>query len=315
MVDTAFCRKQMGVRIMKCIKISVGNIAPKDDRTMKEFVGSEQAKTPFGKLTIALTEETAWSAKYEFSANVYGEDPYLLIMHPTFFRGYGNAVVFKAETENISVRGVEDAVHDYLCKLHEDLQPGIRALQTAAGDLNEEIYQIVVRKARMAVISAFFPEPLGMIEHVPFQSAWRDLYVFRKIKEVEDGFLYVTRAIDKEFIGGTVRIRCTRLAWHNMHDGIQWDQRHSLFWSELARTFAVHELRIPENELTRENVTVIKKSTSVRISQPKIDPYVVERVTFRITDDDCAVVEFGPYNLPKKAYVAATAHKRTVGLA
>src|SRR3989344_5919046 len=174
LVNTAFCRKQTGVRVMKCIKISIGNTTPTDNRTMKEFVASEQAKTPFGKLTIALTEETAWSAEYEFSANVYGEEPYLLIMHPTFFRHYGNAMVFKAGTEDVSVRMVENAVHDYLYKLHEDLQPGILRLQMAANDFNEEIHQIVVRKARVAIVSSFFPEPLGIIEYLPFQTAWRD---------------------------------------------------------------------------------------------------------------------------------------------
>ena len=141
---------------MKCIRISVGNTTPMDDRTMKQFVGSGQAKIPFGKLAIALAEETAWSARYEFSAHIYGEDPYLLIMHPTFFRHYGISLVFRAtEAKNVSVRGVEDAVHDFLCKLHEDLQPGIRQLQVAANDISEEIQQIVVRKARAAILLAF----------------------------------------------------------------------------------------------------------------------------------------------------------------
>lgn len=300
---------------MKCIEISVGNTTPTDDRTMQEFAASEQAKTPFGELTIALAEETVWSAEYKFSAHVYGDDPYLLIMHPTFFRHYGTSLVFKAsEDKNISVRGVEDAVHDYLWKLHEDLQPGIQQLQIAANDLDEEIHQIVVRKARVAVISSFFPEPLGMIEYLPFQTAWRDLYAFRKVKKVDDGFLYVARAIDKEFVGGVARISCTNLAWSDMRDGVQWNQRHSLFWSALAREFAIRELQIPENELAHGDVTVTEKSTKVRISQPKIDPYVVERVTFRITDDDLAIVEFGPDNQPAKAYVAASAHKRAAGL-
>lgn len=284
---------------MKCIEIAIGNSYPTDVRTMSQFVECEEAQTPFGQLTIALTREIGWSAKYHFSTHFHKEGPYLLIGH-ALFPPPGTMVFGTDSGEDVSVHGVENAVRSHFYKLHEELQPGIAALQLRANDLNETAMQIVVEKARAAVVASF-PEA-GELEYLPFSEAWRALYVFGRSG---DGYLYVARTSDNEVTRGVTRIESSILAWSGMGD----IERHELFWTELARTYIVRELQIPESRLPRYgNVSAKEKPLSSRIHSQLEDGYEDVEVTFRaetVTGESRdVIVEFGLDNLPAKAYLA-----------
>ncbi len=279
---------------MKCTKISIGNISPTDERTLPQFAETGGAKAPIGKLVIALDKETAWSSEYTFSASVYGENPSLLISHPVFFPGPGNALVFMEKDRDVSMHGVEDAVRAYLWKLHEDLQPGIARLCQDANGIAEAALQIVVKKARAAVVAAF-PEA-GDIEYLPFQAAWPSLYAFGQYGRGDS--LYLARAIDNEIIGGVVRVESRIFDWDRMTE----EERLNRFWSELAWVFAVRELQIPGNKPNRRIVSAKEAPLGIRISQPKVDVYEIEKVTFYCDGAMNVVVEFGTNSLPAKAY-------------
>lgn len=291
---------------MKCTEILIGDMPPpRSGRTIQQFAESEEAGTPFGRLIIALTEETAWPAEYSFSANIgYGDYPYLVVDHPIF--RIGNSLVFKASTEmDISVRGVEDAICKHLLDQRDGLQMAISALKQDAHALDEEARQIVVRKARAAIFRRF--PLLGEIEYLPFQATWHDLYAFKG--NGSGGPLYVARAIDKEIVGGVASVDCQPPVWNDMEEGVGSGERHNLFWSELARAFAIDELNLAEDEIpSNGNVAAKEKEMSAWISQPKVDRYEVRKgVFYSLTRGERIVVDFGNDNLPARAYRTGSA--------
>ncbi len=274
---------------MKCVGIRIGGVNP-DKRTLKQFVGSAEAGSPLGKLLIALTQETAWSGKYTVSASFY-EEPHLCIGHKTFLSEELNINI---ETDaEWSVRRVEDSVRKHLLDLQKSIRLAAKILQGKVNNMQQALDDIPANKAKAAVV-ATFPEATDIGQ---FSSGRDDLCAFYK-NDVDRSPIYIAREIDHEFVGGVARVDCNAIYWHGLQNGIANNDRHKLFWTQLARAYAACRLGIPEKDLSFESIFVVKNPpTSLRV-----DPYVVDKVVLRTRgekDDIVIVVLFGDNNLPR----------------
>jgi len=278
---------------MKCTGISVGSRSPQDNRTLEQFVESEQGSTPLGRLLVALTKETAWSGEYTVYGSFGEKHPHLYVRHESFLPERSLAI---GGTDNdLSLRGVENAVREHIKESQQGMRPAINILQSRVNELHRALDRIASDKARTAIVAAF-PEANG-VEQTPavHQSG---LYAFGA-KTARDQ-LYVARELDHEFVGGIARIDCNTLYWYQLQDGVEKGQRHGLFWAQLARAFAARELDIEEKDLWCESVSAIEKPWE----SPQVDQYIVEKGVLRNGPVERVIVEFGPDNLPAKAYVA-----------
>ena len=285
---------------MKCTGISTGNRHPEDSRTMEQFIGSEQANSSLGKLLIALTEETTWSAGYNVYASFEEEFPYLNISHTTFLSECPLIISHKTG-DNWSVRRVEDAVRALLYDSQKSLRSSINILQGRAHNLRQMSEQITVDKAKAAIV-AVFPEANSARYH-SLATTRGGFYLFTTGAEATP--IFVAREIDHEFVGGVARIDCPFSVWYRAEDGILTYQKNGLFWAALARVFAERKLGV--KDLLCENVFASEKPLEAIVAQLKVDPYVVEKVIMRIRfwpEGEKVVVEFGSDNLPTKAYMS-----------
>ena len=140
---------------MQCIRISIGNTTPADDRTLKEFATSDKAKTLFGQLVLTLAQRHVLT-DYTFHANVRDDDQNLLINHKIHFPHIGESCVFSAkEQPNLSLWAVEDALRAHLHTMQENLGHGFLRLQKDIRDIGEAAEQIVVTRAIIAIASKF----------------------------------------------------------------------------------------------------------------------------------------------------------------
>ena len=259
---------------------------------MEQLAGHKQAKSPFGKLLVALTEENAWSRKYEVYASFEGK-PYLSIFHPKFLSG--RPLIIDEEVFDLSVHGMENAVRAHIQKSKKSLEPGISLLQDQANDLYRTFNQIDEDKARAAIV-AVFPEADVATR---IDSSGGDLYSFYSSGGIDSSPIFVARNVGGEFVGGVARINCAASFWYGKGTGIGKHQKHGLFWTALAQTFAAQELQVPEDALRSSNVVAREMPWQYRGTYPKADPYVVEKVVLRLsrTSTD-VVVHFGANNLP-----------------
>lgn len=287
----AFRRMTIGSNEMKCTGTS--GASPKYDRTFEQFAGSEQAKTPLGKLLIALTEETGWSSAYEVYAN-FGKEPYLCIDHPDFLTDVPLMITDAADGRLLSVRRVEDEVREHIQGSMESMEPAIRLLQGRKNNLGRTLGRITVDKAR-AVINTAFPEAVSLkLEH--FLIGQGDLYAFGCSDAT-----FVARQVGNDFIGGVARIPLTLSVWYNAGDGVFENQRHGLFWTELARAFAAHELGVSRNDLIGGSVHANEKRFSEWFGKWEVDPYVVVSVALTSESQEMEIiVKFGTDNLPRE---------------
>lgn len=129
---------------MRCISISVGD-GPGIVRTFEHFATSKQAKSPLGKLLIALTKETGWSSEY-FIWAFFGKNACLNIDHPTFLHGL--PLNIKEDREDLSVRGVERAVRAHIRDSQESLRSTIEDLKEKERKLERTLEHIDLDKAR-----------------------------------------------------------------------------------------------------------------------------------------------------------------------
>ena len=276
---------------MKCTGISLGNEHPKDSRTMEQFIGSEQAQSPLGKLLLALTEEKAWSSEYTVYAS-FDETPFLQIKQKTFLPER-SLMIYDDSKVVLSIRGVEDAVRAHLNDSKESLLPAISILQSQANNLLRASEQIAVNKSR-AVIVATFPEATGAT--LNYYGAQRDLYSFSLDPGRAPSF--VAREINYEFVGGVTRVGYNSFEWYRAGDGIEANQRHGIFWTALAIAFAARELQTPEDCFYCQKVFAEEKP--FLWPQPAgYDPYIVKEVLLRIRHIGKGIyVKFGADNLP-----------------
>lgn len=283
---------------MKCTGISLGNTS-KDNRTLEQFVGSPEADNPLGQLLIALTNENTWSVDYTVSAHFHGDEPRMYISHDSFLPE--RSLSISADTSNLSVRGVEDAVRAHLRESQESMWPAISILQHHVNGLYQTFEQIDTDKARAAVVKAF-PEAKGA-EYSPAM-ARGGLHCFHN-GGINQTPIFVAREINHEFVGGVARIiGCSAFEWYGMSDGVKASQRHGVFWIYLAIQFVAREFQVNEKEIYFQSISVTEKPFEVICVQPPIDPYIVEKVLLRITcHKKDVVVEFGSDNLPAKVYI------------
>lgn len=279
---------------MQCTGILVGNESPKDNRTMDQFIGSEQAGTPLGKLLIALTEEIAWSAKYTVYAS-FGGKPFLNIRHPIFLSDQSLMMYDNAKTV-LSVRGVEDAIRTHIHESRKGIQSAINMLQDRMDNLSRVLKEIDWDKARAAVLTAFGLDVSKDLE--PYHETPKDLYAFGKM---ESEHIFVARKIGNEFTGGVARLDLSYVQWHTMPDGVSLNERHGVFWAALAKAFAARTFDILEKYLRCERIFVFEKSWN--LSHPD-DYHVVEKIILRIEASyNAIVIRFGDDNLPESAFI------------
>src|SRR3989344_3805276 len=229
---------------MRCNEITVGNRSPQDERTVEWLFENRQTQGPLGKLLIALIQELTWSDGYTVYASLDEADLYLTISHKTFLPD--RPLVIKGETETaISVRGVENAIRAHIRESQEVNRPAISTLQGQVNDLDRTFDRINIDKARVAIIATFPEAALGDLE--PIRANLEDLYAFG---ERNGEFIFVAREVGHEFIGGVARLeQLSRMRWYAMQNGALMNQRHGVFWAELARAFAARELKIAKNNL------------------------------------------------------------------
>ena len=269
---------------MKVIGISVGISSPQDNRTMKEFIGSEWALTPLGKLFIALAEETVWSGEYRVAAS-FGSEPRLTVFHPTFLSDQPLEIVEGAGI--LSVKDVEDALRAHFRKSWEGIQSVMSVLQNTTSSLREASNRIEVDKAKAAIV-AVFPEAMAA-RHNHVLGTY-DLSAF----EGHDEQIFLARQIDGEFLHGIARIGMQPLHFY----GLKERDKRSCFWEALALAFAEKELGLAEGHLYSLKIEVEEKER-VWPHPAGYDPFIVREVLFqeRLVGDQ-VVVTFGANNLP-----------------
>lgn len=295
---------------MKCIKIHAGN-TDSDVKSLEQFAVGEWASSPIGGLLIALSRERVWSEEYCVHGHFYEHAQYLVIEHPEFVPG--RSLVITGETENLTVRRVEDAIRAHARASQEALRPEIDRLNFHVRALQKMNGKILAAKARAAVI-AVFPIAIGA-EYFVTDSIEHEFFAFEK--KGGQG-IFVAREIGNDFIGGVAYItNCNQMDWYMKREGIDMHQRHGLFWMALANAFVSRELNIPAKNLWWESIDAEEKPVIDWAGKDGVDRYIVKKAFFRIGQEVVAqrvVVEFGTNNLPTKAYIAASAHKRAVGL-
>ncbi|MFA5996339.1 MAG: hypothetical protein WC790_01295 [Candidatus Paceibacterota bacterium] len=263
---------------------------------MDEFARSEHAETPLGKLLIALVGETVWSNDYTIYASFDGERPFLQVNHKTFLSENSLMIYDDAKTV-LSVRGVEDAIRALIRESRKALSSSINLLQYRRDDLERVFGKIMWDKARAAIVAAFPQVAAATPSHVGTEN---DLYAF--CANANTGPVFVARAVDGEFIGGTACVECSGFDWYNAGNGVEEGRRHNLFWAALAQAFAARELRIPGESLWGcEKVFASEKPWEF----PQSEPYIVEKVIFSNWKGEI-VVEFGSDNLPATVTVLPT---------
>ncbi len=282
---------------MKCTSISTGSSS--DDRlTLEQFSGSEHAGTPLGKLLTALTGEAVWSNDYTVYASFGSGKPFLQVNHRTFLSEESLMIYDDAKTV-LSVHGVEDAVRALIRDSQKAMHSSINLLQSRRDDLGRVSDKIMWDKARAAIVAAFPQAADATPSHVGMEN---DLYAFSANKGERKGPIFVARAIDREFIGGTACVECNGFDWYKAGNGVEKGQRHYLFWAALARAFAAHRHAIPETDLRCERVFASEKPWEF----PQPEPYIVEKVVFDLLcEDENVVIEvnFGSDNLPERAFI------------
>lgn len=280
---------------MKNTGISTGNRSS-DNKTWQQFLDSEYAGSPTGRVLIELVAETAWSGKFEVYASLDPTDSYLNISHPTFLPRQ-SLIIDIREDDQLSVRRVEDAVREHLSTSRESVRSVLDILQGYSNDMQQTLEQIAKDKAVAAIAKAFPEESLATFEL--FQGSV-DLYAFGKL----DGTtLYVARALGHEFVGGVARLNLSYQAWYEMRNGASQGQRHNVFWAALARAAVVREYGIQEEDCYAGVVYATEKPWE----NSKVDQYVVEKVALHFQSQEregTAIVEFGKDNLPAKTYMA-----------
>lgn len=247
---------------------------------MEQFVGSNFAAHPLGKLLIALTEETGWSGEYEV-CGYWDEKPLLKIHHPAFLPE--RPLMIAEDSGIVSVRGVEDAIRKHFRDSEKSLVPEICRLQELKSELPRALDRIMVDKAKAAII-AVFPEAVDARHYSDLSDGSFNCFV---VKKGGTEHLFVARKINHEFTSGIAQLDVSIPEWWQM----DYRQRHDLFWKSLARAFAVHELEISEEQLHFGLVAAdLETWTS--------GPHIVERVLFEIPNGPLVDVKFGPDYLP-----------------
>lgn len=278
---------------MKCTGISVGTRHPQDKRTLEQFVGSEQAKSPLGKLLIALVEEKVWSDSYEVNASL-GERPCLCITHKVFSSSRQSLIVRDDGAISLSVRGVEDAIRTHLRHSWEAIEPSIEILENKISSLHQTSRKIAIDKAKAAIV-AVFPEAVD--------ASWSgdelqgDLYCFLLPRDINGRPIFVAREIDHEFIGGVARIDCSYSHWYGAARGIEAAGKYGIFWVALAQAFVAREVGIPEEELRYREVHASEVAPPP-FGNYKVDKVVLSAISCLRGVDEDIVVEFGVDNLP-----------------
>ena len=289
---------------MKCTGISVSDGNSQSEMTLFQFVGSKQEESPLGKLLVALVQETAWSGEYTINAQLAMGKLHLSIHHKTFLSGRPLEI---GETgKKLSVSSVEEMVRSHIRESQEWTRPFLNTLQGHVNDLERTLGRIATDKAVAAIIAIFPKATIADLESI--QGGPRDLYAFGKI---DDQSIFVARKVGNDFVGGVARIHISYTNWYGMKNGVSKKQRHGRFWIALAHAFAVSKLHVLEENLYFKDISAREKP----FEWPQDDSYVVDKVILGIAPQETEViVEFGPNNLPKNAYVATTAHKRVAGL-
>lgn len=265
--------------------IMTGNVSPDDDITLNQFLASREAETDGGKRFLALLDEKVWSGAY--TASIHFDDKGRLVLfqvnHPCFIEG--RALWIDPEKQK-TVRDVETAVRAHIDALRKHLEPKIARLQIQDDKLYRARRQILIDRAKAAVV-AIFPEA----ESAEYFKLQDDSAFYSFGAPDGEQTIFVVREVGGEFIGRVVRIILFPLEWRCLRPGLETNQREWVFWTALAKTFASTKLGIPENEFHCLDVVAKKKTFEEMARNPGIDPYIVEGVHLR-TASQKIVVEF-----------------------
>lgn len=279
---------------MKCTGISTKDSSA-DTQTLQEFKKSEYAETPFGQLLIALTGETDWSREYSVYARFGTERTSLNIRHEALLPDC-SLYIEEGRAASWTVADIEEAVRTHLKDSYESIRPAINILQIKQTELNKVGEKIDTDKARAAITRAF----PGIGELVPTADHSSGLYAFtEKSSDLSKGPIYVARKVGNDFTGGIVRLNVSAYSWHSVSRGIRSDQKHGLFWTALAKTFAACELGVPlDGSRVREIATYEHPFSGQQPNQAAIEKVVLHDPSQGAN----IVVEFA-HNMPAKAYV------------
>lgn len=279
---------------MKIGKLSV-SYQDHGDWTFEEFLKSEWALTPLGKLLTALVAETVWSNMYEVSADfaLYKKQkPFLRVEHQAFLDDVP-LTINESRLDSMSVRAVENALRQHIIASEKTLESAMSILQRKRADLSDAVDDIGVCKAKAAIV-AVFPEATNAMRNHVLNTYDLSAFVLSQGGSHEQVFL--ARQIDGEFVRGIVRIRMEALAFYRLPE----TEKRNNFWKALALAFAEKELGLSEGSLFPSEIEVEEKEGSWPYPVG-FDPYVVKEVLFRqrfpATTGE-VVVTFGADNMP-----------------
>jgi hypothetical protein len=255
----------------------------------EQFKESSYGCTAFGKLFLALTEETAWSGdclvRMQYPTT-------LLIAHKAFVPADSWLVIANEDWTDWTVRRVEDAIRAHFNDSMEAVRQKIQPLQNQVYAMDDALRRIDKAKAQAALTTAF-PEAA---EFAQFSPAPTNVYCFGKMMDRTP--TYLVRMVNHEPIGGVACLSdMSALGWHVLSDGVEKDQRLGRFWIALAKTFAARELDVAEDELLAKQVIAVEQPWDPKMA----DHYLVDSVILRTIDRGEIVVKFGPDNLPAEA--------------
>lgn len=206
-----------------------------------EFARSELAKSPFGKLFVALVEDETWTSDFSVSAYFQDGQPYLIINHPSI--NGQRQIIIRNDGTKWSVDRVEQDICEHFERFGRDLTPGIIALQH-----QQEVFQKVRRKILVdkahAKVTEDFPEAALCACSTP--TLPDNFYVFYGSKEV--GPIFVTRKIDEGF-AGAAKLGMSLHEWYAADDSVRIYGKLGIFWTALARQCAAAKLEIPDTNL------------------------------------------------------------------
>lgn len=128
-------------------KVSVTNCSS-DNIPYEEFLQSSFAKTPIGRLYIALVEENSWSNDFQVYASLGGENPFLTISNKYFpyTKGGTRSILIQAN-ELGTVPTIQQISILILEKFHEH-EYGIKS---AIADLEDTRYRVEAQRALVLV--------------------------------------------------------------------------------------------------------------------------------------------------------------------
>lgn len=220
------------------------------------------AGTTTGQLLAALAAEQIWSAEYSIIGDFSGSKPLIGITIP----GTSQRVVV-VDGEETTVAGVE-------ARIRAAISTSLELLQAQANRLTRSLLNID-RDQAVAVLKENYPDVVA----AECFDVTNDLHAF--VVPAKHNEVFVARKMAGEFTGGATRIPLHPDVWCKIEPGIDPLQKHSLYWTELARNHAARRLGLPLNRLAFQKLQAIKRPEEQHTS---FGPYDVTRLDFSIVN-------------------------------